>query len=314
MSIQRPTPPTDPAQAPESDHVRAIAEGRRASLAPAVAELMAGAIDMHVHAGPDPRVERRQDWLELGRDAAAAGMRALVFKSHDYPTIPAAALVNRLLAGVRALGSVTLDLEVGGLNPQAVEASARMGARVVWMPTLTSAHDRRKLGLPGAGVALCDGDGRLRLEVGEIIALAKEHNLVLATGHISAEETYALVQAAQREGVWRLVATHALLKRVGAGLSLAQQRELGERGVFIEQSFIGVMPAFYGYSVAELAEAVRAVGPAQTVLSTDLGQYVNPPPVEGFRMMLAALLGAGVAAPDLATMVKANPARLLGLE
>lgn len=305
-----PRPPQDAA----GDHIRDLAAGRRATLAPVVAELMNGASDMHVHAGPDPRVERRQDWLELAREAAAAGMRALVFKSHDYPTVPAAALVNRLVSGVTALGSVTLDLEVGGLNPQAVEASARMGARVVWMPTLTSAHDRRRLGLPGPGVSLFDGEGRLRPEVGEIIALAKAYDLVLATGHISAEETYALIEAAQREGLRRLVATHALMKRVGAALSLAQQRELAERGVYIEQCYIGLTPAFYSYSVAELAEAVQAVGPRRTVLSTDLGQYVNPPPVEGFRMMLAALLGAGVPAADLAAMAKGNPAQLLGLE
>ncbi|MSQ33399.1 MAG: cytosolic protein [Dehalococcoidia bacterium] len=305
-----PRPPEDAA----GDQIRALAAGRRATLAPVVAELMAGASDMHVHAGPDPRVERRQDWLELAREAAAAGMRALVFKSHDYPTMPAAALVNRLVSGVTALGSVTLDLEVGGLNPQAVEASARMGARVVWMPTLTSAHDRLKLGLPGPGVSLFDGEGRLRAEVGEIIALAKGYDLVLATGHISAEETYALIEAAQREGLRRLVVTHALMKRVGAALSLAQQRELAERGVYIEQCYIGLTPAFYNYSVPELAEAVQAVGPRRTVLSTDLGQYVNPPPVEGFRMMLAALLGAGVAAADLAAMAKGNPAQLLGLE
>src|SRR3989304_4169189 len=95
----------------------------------AIERLMQGSIDMHVHHGPDPRVERRLDALQTALQAQEAGMRAIVLKNHDYPTVPVAYIVGQLAPKVAVLGSISLDYEVGGLNPSAVEASARMGAR-----------------------------------------------------------------------------------------------------------------------------------------------------------------------------------------
>ena len=50
------------------------------------------------------------------------------------------------------------------------------------------------------------------------------------------------------------------------------------------------------------------------VLSTDFGQMFNPPPTEGFHMMLATMLQfSNLSENELKIMVKINPAKILGL-
>ena len=124
----------------------------------AVDRLMEGTVDIHVHFAPDPRVERRSDALDIAESALNAGMRGVVLKSHEYPTHPVAYTVAQMVPGLAVIGGITLNLEVGGLNPVAVEASANMGGRVVWMPTGSAEVDRKRRGLEG-GISLLDKGG-----------------------------------------------------------------------------------------------------------------------------------------------------------
>ena len=48
-------------------------------------------------------------------------------------------------------------------------------------------------------------------------------------------------------------------------------------------------------------------------MTTDFGQLVNPPPAEGMRMAIAALLDAGLAPAEVEALVKTNPHQLVGL-
>ena len=107
-----------------------------------VERLIEGSIDIHVHLGPDPRFERRQSAFEGARQADEIGMRAIVLKSHDYPTAPVASLASQLVKKLLVFGSLALNTAVGGLNPAAVETSARMGAKIIWMPTFSAAGDK----------------------------------------------------------------------------------------------------------------------------------------------------------------------------
>ena len=43
-----------------------------------VDRILEGAVDIHVHFAPDPRVERRGDALAVARQAREMGMRGLV--------------------------------------------------------------------------------------------------------------------------------------------------------------------------------------------------------------------------------------------
>jgi len=65
---------------------------------------------------------------------------------------------------------------------------------------------------------------------------------------------------------------------------------------------------------AIIVEHVKAVGIERCILTTDFGQDANPPPPEGFRMMLTIMLRLGLSEKELHTLVKTNPARLLGLD
>jgi len=44
-----------------------------------------------------------------------------------------------------------------------------------------------------------------------------------------------------------------------------------------------------------------------------MGQDFNPPPAESFRVMLSIMLKFGLFADDLTTIVKINPAKILGM-
>ncbi len=275
--------------------------------------LLRGAIDLHVHFGPDAHLQRSVDALEAAEQAAAAGMRALVLKSHDFPTAPVANVVDRVVQGVRVFGGLTLDRQMGGLNPSAVEVSAKLGARIVWMPTLSSANDHAKLGFPGPGISILEG-GALRPELQEIFALAKAHDIVLASGHVSVPEIHALLRGARAAGVGKLLITHALETLAGPTLTIDDLHDFVRAGAQIELSYLTCGGALATEPPEKIAAAIRAVGPAHCVLSTDYGQKKNVVPVEGFRRFFCDLLACGISAADIELMACRNPAALLGLD
>ncbi len=265
-----------------------------------------GSIDIHVHAAPDPVAARRFDALDMARAARDAGMRAVIFKSHEYPTVPVAHVLNRLVEGFTVFGAISLDDEVGGLNPAALEASARMGAAKVWMPTFSADYwSTARNNKPG--IKVLDADGRLLPVVHDILDIVAAHGMILGTGHLWAEEQLALVKAARARDI-KTVVTHADM-----WIPVELQAEMAGLGAFVEHAYIGCMPAHAAYTVEQIAAAVRAAGPSQSILSTDLGQAHNPAPAEGLRMFIAAMLRTGFSAEEVVTMVRRNPAGLLGL-
>src|SRR5450631_3947924 len=173
---------------------------------------LTGAADLHCHFGPDPHRERSVDAFEAASEAAAAGHRAVVLKSHDSPTASLAWAVQREVGDrTSVFGGICCDREIGGVNPAAVEVALDLGARIVWLPTLSSRQDfdngvAAQLGIPGPGIVVADPEGELLPETNEVLALVREHDAILATGHVSAAEHYAVVRAHAREG--RVVITH----------------------------------------------------------------------------------------------------------
>ena len=275
--------------------------------------IMKGSIDMHLHHGPDPRVERRADALQVARQAEEAGMRAIVLKSHEYPTAPVAYIINQIVSNISIFGSICLDHEVGGLNIHALEASAKLGAKVVWMPTFTSANDRKLIGKSNDGISILTSSGELLPVVDDILDIIKSYQMVLATGHLSESEVFVLVERAVQKGVTRIVITHPLWPRGGARLGLNEQQRLANKGTFIEHCFGNTMPFPDRLDPMKIVEAVKYVGPEHCIITTDLGQAHNPTPAEGMRMAIATLLKCGLSKEDLEMMVKTNPAKLLGL-
>ena len=274
--------------------------------------LLEGAVDIHVHIAPDPKVERRGSAIDVAQQALQMGMGGIVLKSHEYPTHPVAYTASQAVPGITLIGGVTLDVEVGGLNPMAVESTALMGGRVVWMPTFSARADRQHRGLNG-GIYVLDDHGRLVPEVYAILELIKAHDMVLATGHLSTEESMVLVSEARTLGILRVVVTHATTMAFLTGMTLEDMKSLASMGAYIEHCLHVMMPLTNRLAPKELVDTISAIGPENCIVSTDFGQDFHPMPAEGLRMGIATLLQAGMEEVEVGMLVKDNPSRLMGL-
>lgn len=279
-----------------------------------IEKLLQGAIDMHVHYGPDPTMERRVDALQAALQAQEAGMKAIVLKSHDYPTAPLAYTVSKVAQNINIFGSIALNFGVGGLNTYALETSAKLGAKVAWMPTLNSANEMEKKNLTEKGITILDGEGKLLPVMLDILDIIKSYQMVLATGHLSATETFRLVDGAVRKGISKIVITHPSSKIWGACLSLEEQCSMAEKGAFIEHCFSHTMPFTGRVDPMTMVEAIRTTGAEHCILSTDLGQAFNPAPAEGMRVLVASMLKCGLTEEEIELMIKVNPAKLLDID
>ncbi|HUL28170.1 MAG TPA: DUF6282 family protein [Streptosporangiaceae bacterium] len=293
--------------------------------------LVRGAYDLHAHVAPDVMRRRITD-VQLARRCWDAGLAGFALKSHYVPTAERAAVVTEALGGeVRVLGGLALNASVGGMNPLAVEIAAREGARILWMPTVDAANHRAfagelgedaappwlalqkdldSQGITSDPVAVVDGAGRPLPETREVLRLASRHQLVVASGHLSVAETRAVAEAALEAGVRHVIATHPDFPQQGMGLD--DQLALARQGVFLERCFATPFTGMceWGRMVAN----IRAVGPAATIVTTDLGQPGNPPVEDGLALMADALHAAGFTDQEITTMIVGNSRLLAGAD
>jgi len=278
-----------------------------------VEQMVRGSIDMHVHHAPDAHMKRSVDALQAALQAEEAGMRAIVLKSHDYPTAPLASMVSQYVRKLNIFGSLCLNFGVGGLNTEAVKISAALGAKVIWMPTLSSAYERERRKPGSGGLRILDEKEKIVPEVEQILDIVKSYDMVLATGHVSKPEVFAVVDVALGKGIDKIIITHPLETGFGATLSIDEQRQIAEKGTFIEHCFVSTLPPGERLAPMDIVESVKAIGAERCILTTDLGQERNPLPAEGMRMMVDAMLRCGLSVEEIEIMVKSNPANLLGL-
>jgi hypothetical protein len=293
-------------------------------------QIVRGAYDLHVHVAPDVMRRRTTD-LQLARRCWDVGLAGFVLKSHYVSTAERAAVVNEALGGeVRAIGALTLNAAVGGMNPFAVEIAAREGARVLWMPTVDALNHRATSGDLPAGatppmwlalqqdledhgiavdpVPVVDEAGRPLPATLEVLELAARHQLVVATGHLSVSETRAVADAAFEAGVRHVIATHPEFPQQDMGLD--DQLALARQGAFLERCF--TTPFTGKYEWARMVGNIRATGAERTIVTTDLGQPDNPPVEDGLALMADALHAAGFTDQEITTMIVSNSRLLAG--
>ncbi|MFJ3779314.1 DUF6282 family protein [Streptomyces sp. NPDC090075] len=293
-------------------------------------ELVAGAYDIHLHIAPD-LMKRRVDDLTLAARFTEVGLSGYVLKSHYVPTTERAEVVRGAVPGFGALGAITLNGSVGGMNPIAVEIAGRGGAQFVWLPTVDSANERacaasnpegatppmwmqlqnelREAGMTADPVDVVGPDGKVLDITRQVLRVIAAHDMTLATGHLGTAEITAVVDAAVDEGVRRIVVTHPEFtsQRVG----VARQRELAARGALLERCFT---TPYTGKVSWELwLENIRAVGPEHSVLSSDLGQPFNPPVEDGLPLLAERLLAAGFTEHEVRVMAVDNSRWLAGV-
>jgi predicted TIM-barrel fold metal-dependent hydrolase len=276
-------------------------------------KILKGAIDMHAHYGPDPFAARKVDALMGAQMARDAGMRAIVLKNHQYGTAPLATIVSKVVPDIGVFGSIFLHPEAGGVNPDIVEAAAKLGAKVVWMPTQSSNYDYMHIKMRTGGISIVDDKGKLLPSVAKILDIAKKYGMVVATGHLPVNEAFVLVESAVNRGLAKIVATHALGWHVDTYFTIAQQCRIADMGAFVEYCFVTTIPED-GLDPKDMVAAIKAVGVERCILSTDLGQVNNPTPVEGMKLMITSMLENELTEKEIEIMVKTNPARLLGFD
>ena len=290
-------------------------------------ELVRGAFDPHVHIAPDFAPRRVSD-LELAERCLELGLAGFGLKSHYTATAERAAVVSAAVPGVRALGTITLNHSVGGLNATAVEVAARQGARIVWLPTVSSVNefgevehadpegkvpvwvrfelDLRASGVRPAAVPVVDDDGAPLPELLEVLQVVASHDLVLATGHLARDEIFTVVDAAIAAGVNTIVVTHPEFP--SQAITPADQQELAARGALMERAF--TTPYTGKCTWDAVFDATRAVGARSTVWGSDLGQVFNPPVEDGLAIMADRFLAAGFSDEEVRIMAVENTRRL----
>jgi hypothetical protein len=284
-------------------------------------DLVRGAVDMHMHFGPDPLFPRRIDAAGAARDAQDAGMLAIVLKSHSYPTAPVAYEAQKVAPAVHVIGSICLDQEMGGCNPYALQASADLDAKVCWLPTFTSKNSLRKaatslgLEIKSDGISILGDDGKLLPDMRECLRIIKHHDMIVASGHVSPAEIFAVMDECKAIGHEKIVITHALEFNVyDEPLTLDQIVTLAKQGAYIEHVALTCLPAQkFTMPPPEMVDAIKRIGASRCVLGTDCGVSWNPPPAEAMRMFCSILLRHGLPAQDIVQMARINSAQLLGV-
>jgi hypothetical protein len=289
-------------------------------------ELVEGAVDNHVHACPHLNA-RTVTVFGAAHQAAAAGMRAIGLMDNFCNSAGYAALAMRELAdlGIEVFGGLIMEPQAGGIALKAVEAAlgygyGRGGARFISLPTHHTRHMARIEGRSPAYVEACFAvpeRGELQDPVPAILDRIAAHDVVFNTGHVSGPEAVRLVEHARRRGVTRVLvpSTHYREDEVQA---------LAAAGAFAEFSFFFVSHATEvglthvdaerhtvpRVALAEMARLIRAAGPERSIVNSDAGIFVLPPPVEALREFLLLLASTGFTAAELRRMSGTNPAGL----
>jgi hypothetical protein len=290
--------------------------------------LLEGAIDTHCHGYPEISfdVKMRTEDLEAFRLAAEAKMKGIVLKSHMWPTIGRVYQMKDKISGIQVWSSITLNTSSGGFSPWVTESALKQGVKVIWLPTWSARNDLQRGGFsrlmkpwlptlnrikPEEGLSVFNSSGELDQNVKEILALAKDYDVAIFTGHISPQESLAVAREAKKMGFKKLLMSHPDSNAVGA--SMEQVKEMAEMGFFIETTFLGLLPAFWRISLKEICQRIREVGAKRWVLSTDAFFEWTPPPAEMMRMFIGSMLSAGMSADEVDLMVRKNPSELLNL-
>jgi hypothetical protein len=313
----------DASKATKGKRRAASSSGREAR----IDAILKDGIDPHVHSGPSI-APRALDHLDLVREMSEAGFAAVVTKDHDYAGVATAALIKKHYPELhtKIFSGIVLNNVVGGINPHAVEHTAAMGGKIVWMPTLaaenhlrwektaTFAHPASTQKMrPASPVPVLDADKKVLDSVKEVLDVVAKNDMVLASGHLHVSETWIVFEEAQRRGVKRLIFTHP---EDIVDASLNDVRGVAAMGAMVEHSLAFFLEGskFKTRSAEDLRQQIEAAGIDSTILCSDLGQVGVFSPLEGFRRGVALCMSLGYRDADIHKMVSSNAARVLGIE
>lgn len=232
--------------------------------------------DLHAHAAPS-LLPRHGDDAQTVAAERNVGFRTVVLKSHEGSTVERAAI-----AGDGVYGGIVLNSPVGGANPDAVEVAARLGGRVVWMPTVSAPNHKAGASSPELSVhrgfelravEVIADNGLLLPAWQDVLDVVVEHDLLLASGHLAAAETVLLFTAARRRGARRLLVNHPLMAFLHWDDEAAQA--LQALDVHLE---LGILPDLLGDAEHASLNLTRSYPTSLLVFGGDLGHAAHPGP------------------------------------
>lgn len=279
---------------------------------------LTGAIDLHVHSGPDV-MERIGTSAEIAARCADVGMRAIVLKDHLFPSFTKALLTNDIVPGIDVYGGITLNSSAGGLSLRSVKAAIAAGTKVVMFPTFDSLQNiNREWGHiqilhyfdeSPEGILVSDENGELTTAAVNVLKeVAKHPEIILSSGHLGAGDTRLLSEAAKSLGISRVMIEHP---NSSDEFSIGDMKAYADNGALLNLSFNAYHPSIGARPISEAADIVKGVGAEHCTLITDGGQLFSPWPHDTYRMFCEMLLKAGVPEPEIHLMTKDNPASLI---
>lgn len=281
-----------------------------------------GAIELHAHSSPSIFPRKQTDW-ELLEDVDKAGMGGIVLKAHEGSTVERTFLLQEKYPDLIVAGGLVCNLFTGGVSPVSVDMALRMGAKIIWMPTLSSKQHKKyfaeheKPNIFNSKERLEDCSEGLTImknnqvdkEVKKVLELIAKYDAVLATGHLSSKEVLPLVEEAKKQGVNRVLIQHADLGI--APLTISEQKHLASSGCIIEKCYLACSNDFQDITVAKMAQSIREIGADNCVLVTDYGQSHHKPVVEAFGEFISKMKQEGVSSENIKKMVNKNPRYLI---
>ena len=234
----------------------------------------------------------------------------LVFLLYDYSNYRVSKQLQKTMA----------DSVGDKINVHAAKMAAETTGnccKCIWMPTMAAVYPNAVEGRRGQGIPVVQ-DGKVLPEVVQVMEICADHDIIFATGHSSPQESLLMAAKAREVGVRKFVVTHvnSLIWRMTAN----DIKRCVELGAYIE---ICYLPRVWGAGTAMSQyerESARdfmnyvSVAPERSFISTDMGQANMPDPSEGMRACIGELLDGGVPQHVVDTLVRRNPAHLLGLE
>jgi hypothetical protein len=209
--------------------------------------LISGVADLHVHGAPSLVERHGLDHEVLGAHGSV-GIDFAVLKAHEGSTAERALIAAQReeASGVTVVGGIVLNSPVGGANPDAVEVAARLGGRVVWMPTVSAPAHIASPSSPSQSVHrtmvfrqvdVVDDDGALLPAWRDVLDVVAEHDMLLASGHLTCSQSLVLFRAAKAAGVTRMLLNHPRMTFLEWDDAAAP--EFAQLGVVLE---LGILP------------------------------------------------------------------------
>src|SRR4030042_2885903 len=248
-----------------------------------LSNLLNGFADVHIHAGPS-LIAREFDVWDMVQEAAGGNFAAIVVKDHHVSIVATTRIIQDHLANLnlKVFGGIVLNGSVGGLNPRGVEVAIRLGAKVIWMPTLSSRnhmekHNRgirfpslqQEATISEKPLKCIDAQGRLVPEAGQVLEIVAQHpDVVLATGHGSRNEVDAIVRKGAVIDLRRILVNHPLYMVDATFDDMEAWRSLG---AYIEFTAVVSVPSsnLFCIPVKTVAEHLRRLGPDNLILMSD---------------------------------------------